>query len=193
MAFRIEDIRGALKLGGARPTLFQVKLTLPSIVPNGLDISRDASFMIQASAIPGSTISAIEVPYFGRKIRVAGDRTFQPWSVSILNDEDFKIRQGLETWHNKINSLEGNVNTTGSSAPNNYKTDAYVYQYAKSGGASGTTPAIIRTYKFVGLFPTEISPIDLDWNRTDEIETFQVQFAYDYYVVEGPTAGGTIK
>lgn len=185
MAFRIEDIRSHLRLGGARPTLFQVRLTFPNqIIPNSNEITQEAAFMVQASAIPGSTISAIEVPYFGRKIRVAGDRTFQPWSVSVINDEDFKIRQALETWHNKINSLSGNVNTTGSSAPGNYKTTAEVMQFSKTGGRE------IRTYKFYGLFPTEISPIDLDWGRTDEIETFQVQFAYDYYEVVGST--GTV-
>lgn len=178
MAFSITDIRAHLKFGGARPTLFQVYLTFPPSVTNGSDAGREASFMIEATAIPGSTIRPIEVPYFGRKIKVAGDRTFDPWSVSVINDEDFKVRQGLELWHNKINSLQGNLNTTGSAAPNNYKRTAEVIQYSKTGEE-------IRRYKFFGLFPTEISPIDLAWNRVDEIETFQVQFAYDWYEVVG--------
>ena len=185
MAFKIEDIRGHLRLGGARPTLFQVRLTFPTqIIPNSNEITTEMAFMVQATAIPASTISAIEVPYFGRKIRVAGDRTFQPWSVSVLNDEDFKIRQALEIWHNKINKLSDNINDTGSTAPGNYKTTAEVVQFSKVGQE-------LRTYKFSGIFPTEISPIDLDYGRTDEIETFQVQFAYDYYEVVGNT--GTVK
>jgi hypothetical protein len=139
--------------------------------------------MIQASSIPGSSIAPIEVPYFGRKVRVAGDRTFEPWSVQVMNDEDFKVRHALETWHNRINSLSGNLNTTTSSSPTNYKSQASVKQYSKAGGAP------IRIYTFYGLFPTEITPIDVNWNDTDTIETFQVTWVYDYYEVVGGNTG----
>lgn len=180
MAYSINDIRANLRLGGARPTLFRVQLTSPSAI--GGDLST-AEFMIQASSLPGSSIGQIEVPYFGRKIRVAGDRTFEPWSVQVLNDEDFKVRHALETWHNRINSLSENVNTTGSSSPTNYKSQADIQQFSKAGGAP------IRTYRFYGLFPTEITPIDMNWNDTDTIETFQATFAYDYYEVVGGNTG----
>ena len=183
MAFNIQEIRSRLALGGARPTLFQVLLDAPA----GFDreLATIAPFMIQASSLPGSTIAPIEVPYFGRKIRVAGDRTFEPWSVQVMNDEDFKVRHALETWHNKINSLSGNLNTTGSSAPNNYKSQADIRQYSKDG-------TVIRTYRFYGLFPTEISPIDVNWNDTDAIETFQATFVYDWYEVVSPGNTGTV-
>jgi hypothetical protein len=185
MAFSITDIRANLKLGGARPTLFEVLLDAPA----GFDreLTNAGRFMIQASSLPGSTISPIEVPYFGRKIRVAGDRTFEPWSVQVLNDEDFKVRHSLESWHNRINSLAGNLNSTGTSAPANYKAQAEIRQYSKAGG----TP--IRTYKYFGLFPTEISPIDVNWNDTDTIETFQATFVYDYYEVVNPGNTGTLS
>ena len=179
MAYSINDIRANLRLGGARPTLFQVELTSPF----DPELNQIAPFMIQASSMPGSSIAPIEVPYFGRKVRVAGDRTFEPWSVQVMNDEDFKVRHAIETWHNRINSLSGNLNTTGSSSPTNYKSQAKVKQYSKAGGAP------IREYEFYGLFPTEISPIDVNWNDTDTIETFQVTWVYDYYEVVGGSTG----
>jgi len=181
MAYSINDIRANLRLGGARPTLFQVELTSPF----DPELNQIAPFMIQASSLPGSAIAPIEVPYFGRKIKVAGDRTFEPWSVQVMNDEDFKVRQSLELWHNQINSLSGNLNNTGSAAPTNYKSQALIKQYSKAGGAP------IRVYEFYGLFPTEISPIDVNWNDTDTIEVFQATFTYDWYeVVNGNT--GTV-
>jgi hypothetical protein len=179
MAFSINDIKSNLRLGGARPTLFQVEITSPF----DRDLNQIAPFMIQASSLPGSSIGQIEVPYFGRKIKVAGDRTFEPWSVQVMNDEDFKVRHALETWHNRINSLSGNLNTTGSSSPTRYKSQASVKQYSKA----SATP--IRTYTFYGLFPTEISPIALGWNDTDTIETFDVSWAYDHYEVVGGNTG----
>jgi hypothetical protein len=179
MAYSINDIRANLRLGGARPTLFRVLLDSP--FTNALGAI--APFMIQASSLPGSSIAPIEVPYFGRKIRVAGDRTFEPWSVQVMNDEDFKVRHAIESWHNRINSLSGNLNTTGSSSPTNYKSQADVQQFSKAGGPP------IRTYRFYGLFPTEVSAIDVNWNDTDTIETFQVTFAYDWYEVVGGNTG----
>jgi hypothetical protein len=178
MAFSVNEIKSKLKFGGARPTLFQVTISSPfdSI------LGQIAPFFIQASTLPGSSIAPIEVPYFGRKIRVAGDRTFEPWSVTVMNDEDFAVRHSLETWHNKINSLVGNLNSTG--APSQYKVQAEIQQFSKIGGNA------IRTYKFSGMFPTEISAIDVNWADTDAIEMFQVTFMYDYYEVLGPT--GTV-
>jgi len=183
MAFSITDIKANLKFGGARPTLFRVELNNP--FDTGL--TEASAYMVQASSIPGSSISSISVPYFGRKAHVAGDRTFEPWSVMVMNDEDFKIRHSLETWHHRINKLQGNINDTGSSEPSRYKAEASVYQYSKVGG----TP--IRTYRFVGMFPTEISPIEVNWNETDTIEMFQVTFMYDYYEVVGPSNTGTVQ
>ena len=176
MAFRISDIRGALTGGGARPTLFQVELTSRF----DSDLVQLTPFLVQSTQLPSSTINPIDVPYFGRKIRVAGDRTFDAWTVTVLNDEDFKIRHYLERWHNFINGLSSNLNTTGSSAPENYKSQATIKQYGKS---NATQP--IREYSIYGLFPTEISTIDLDWNATDTIETFSITFVYDWFDISG--------
>jgi len=182
MSFTVNDFRSNLKLGGARPTLFQVTLNSPF----SPELAGIAAFMIQATSMPGSNITPIEVGYWGRKIKVAGDRTFDPWSVQVMNDEDFKVRHALETWHNKINSLSGNINTTGGSEPSKYKVQAHVSQYSKSGG-------IIRTYTFYGLFPTQISPIELSWDSTNQIETFTVNFDYDWFEVTSPGNTGTLS
>jgi hypothetical protein len=178
MSFEISKIKGALKQGGARPTLFQVVLTRRV----NSELAATSPFLIQAASLPGSTISPIEVSYWGRKIKVAGDRAFDNWQVTVMNDEDFKIRHILETWHNSINSLAGNLQAT-SSSPEIYKEDAFVHQYSKSGKPTEK----IRTYSFVGLFPIAIGPIELSWEDNNRIETFQVEFAYDYYTISaGP-------
>ena len=182
MSFNISKFQGALKFGGARPTHFRVDLATPF----DRDLNNISSFLIQATSLPPSNIGPVEVPYMGRKIRVAGDRTFDPWSVTVINDEDFKIRQAMERWHNQINSLSLNTNLTGSSAPANYKYQARVMQYSK---ASESFDSPIRTYEFYGLFPLEISSIDLDWNATDDIERFTVTFSYDWYQVVGGNTG----
>ena len=183
MAFRINDMITNLTGGGARPTLFQVELTSPF----DNDLNTIAPFMVQSTAIPASTVSAIEVPYFGRKIKVAGDRTFDTWNINVMNDENFKVRHYMERWHNAVNNLSQNYNTTGSPAPSNYKSTAFVKQYGKS-----NPDRPIRVYKFYNIFPTDISTIDLDWIATDTIETFSVTFAYDWYeIVSGNT--GTVQ
>ena len=179
MAFTISEITSQLRYGGARPTLFRVDIDSPF----DRELARIAPFHIEASSLPGSTVNPIEVPYFGRRIRVAGDRTFDPWTVTVRNDEDFRVRHALESWHNRINSLQGNLNTTGSAETSNYKTQADIHQFSKIGGSP------IRTIRFYGMFPTEISPIDVNWGDTDSIEMFQVTFSYDWYEVVGGTTG----
>lgn len=178
MAFNINDIRAGLRLGGARPTLFQVQITNPI---NGAS-DRIAPFLIRSTSLPASTINSIEIPYFGRKIKVAGDRTFDTWSVTVMNDEDFAIRQTMEEWHNSINALQTNLNLSPDNSPSNYKSTAIVTQFSKTGEA-------LRVYKFNGIFPVEIAPIELDWETTDAIETFGVTFAYDWHEVEGGVTG----
>jgi hypothetical protein len=178
MAFNINEMRAGLALGGARPTLFRVELTNP--VNNVSDAI--APFLIRATTLPSSTINPIEIPYFGRKIKIAGDRTFDTWAVTVMNDEDFRIRHTMEQWHNQINSLQTNLNLNADSSPSNYKSTALVTQYGKSGDE-------LRRYKFNGIFPTEISTIDLDWDSTDQIENFSVTFAYDWFEIDGGNTG----
>lgn len=182
MAFSINQFtQSALNKGGARPTLFEVQLNSP--LDFGLNLL--SKFHVHTAALPASNIQPFEIPYMGRKIKLAGDRTFDSWTVGVYNDEDFGIRKILEKWHSAVNGLETNLNSFGTAAPSNYKKTATVTQFSKHGEA-------LRSYEFVGMFPVEIQQIDLDWAATDSIESFQVQFVYDYYnIIEGGAKGST--
>lgn len=175
MAFNINDIRSQLTYGGAKASLFQVQITNPVNGAGDLKVP----FMVQAAQLPESTLGTIEVPYFGRKVKIAGDRTFAEWTVTIINDEDFAIRNAMEQWMAAINSHQGNIRQGG---PSTYKSQAQIIQYSKSGEA-------IREYTFNGLFPTTVAPIAMDWNTTDDIERFDVTFQYDWWEVTGGTTG----
>ena len=178
MAFNIQEIRSQLVLGGARASLFQVQIANPA---NGAgDIK--VPFMVKAAQIPASTIQHIEVPYFGRKIKIAGDRTFAEWTVTVINDEDFLIRNAMEQWMNSINSHAGNIREFGSASPLLYKSNAQITQFSKTG-------VPIREYTFNGMFPTEVSTIEMAWETTDAIEEFTVTFQYDFWEVTGGITG----
>lgn len=178
MAFNIQEIRSQLVLGGARASLFQVQIANPA---NGAgDIK--VPFMVKAAQLPASTLGMIEVPYFGRKIKIAGDRTFAEWTVTVINDEDFLIRNAMEQWMNSINSHAGNIREFGSASPLLYKSNAQITQFSKTG-------VPIREYTFNGMFPTEVSTIEMAWETTDAIEEFTVTFQYDFWEVTGGITG----
>lgn len=184
MAFNVQNFRSnGLRLGGARPSLFQVEMTFPSGVGQPSAAGR-VQYLVRAAQLPAATIDPVEVPYFGRKIKLAGDRTFADWTVTVMNDEDFQLRSTFENWSNKMNSIIGNV---GSLPPgddsNGYKTTATVYQFGRTAGSAASTGEneVIRAYKFVGIFPTTIDAIALDWDNTNAIETFDVTFSYDWW------------
>jgi hypothetical protein len=180
MAFNIQEIRSQLALGGARNSLFQVQIANPA---NGAgDIK--VPFMVKAAQIPASTLGMIEVPYFGRKIKIAGDRTFAEWTVTVINDEDFLIRNAMEQWMNSINSHAGNIREFGSASPLLYKSNAQITQFSKTG-------VPIREYTFNGMFPTEVSAIEMAWETTDAIEEFTVTFQYDFWEVSGGVTGNS--
>lgn len=174
--FDINSFSSKLIGGGARPTLFSVDLGTKF----NTSLNAISAFLVEATSMPGSNIAPIQLPYMGRKMNVAGDRTFDTWQVRVINDEDFKIRHAMEDWMNRINSLEGNLMNTGNQTadPATYKHDASVKQYGKS-----SSDKVLREYKYFNMFPIAISPIELDWNATDEVERFTVDFAYDYYTV----------
>src|SRR6056300_995202 len=145
MAFNVNELRSQLTLGGAKASLFQVQILNPVNAIADLKLP----FMVRASSIPSSSLSEVEVPYFGRRVKLAGDRSFAPWSVTIINDEDFLIRNAMEAWSNAINTHQGNLRSFGTASPSQYKSQAQITQFSKTG-------APIRVYNFNGLFPTEI-------------------------------------
>jgi len=180
MAFNVAEFRANMVGDGARPNLFQVSLTFPALVTNGVAASQKATFMAKAAQLPGSTVGMVTVPYFGRELKFAGNRTFPDWTITIINDEDFTIRNTMESWLNAINSHAGNVRDGAATNPSSYSVDAEVIQYGKAGNE-------LKRYKFVGMFPQDVAPIDLDWGSNDTIEEFAVTFAYQYWEAETTT------
>ena len=188
----ISEFKTKLSGGGSRPNLFEVKIpNFPSGLPAdtwGPDEARDFSFLCKASQLPGSTVPAISIPFRGRVLKVAGDRTFDDWTITVLNDENFKIRTAFEKWTNGLSKLDDG---TGITNPSSYMADAEVRQLGRSkarGDATnnegkGNQNVVLRTYKFFDIFPTEIGAIDLSYDTTDTIEEFTVTFAVQYYAV----------
>jgi hypothetical protein len=174
MSFNVSEFRANMIGDGARPNLFSVTLTFPTIANNGSAAGQKATFMVKSAQLPGSTIAAVPMYYFGRELKFAGNRTFADWTPQIINDEDFLIRNSLESWMNAINSHTQNLRNQNAQNATAYTTDAIVTQYAKTG-------EVLKTYKFVGMFPTDIAPIDLSWDANDQIEEYGVTFAYQWW------------
>ena len=176
----IADFKAQMIGGGARPNQFRVELTFPSYVTLGVVAGQRAQFLCKAAQLPGSTIENIPVLYRGRPVNFAGERTFQPWTISIYNDTTFGIRNSLEQWQSGIQ----NYNTTdGRTSPTSYQVDLNVHQLDRNG-------AIIKSYKFVDAFPTNISAIGLDYEQQNAIEQFDVEFTYNFFTsTTGATSG----
>jgi hypothetical protein len=180
MAINIDQFKYNFQDGGARPNLFRVNFAGNVMVGQA---AQEMLFTVRAASLPASTLGVIEVPYQGRKIPVAGDRTYGEWTVTVLNKETFNVRAALEDWSYKINHFEANVRDLAAYDLSQYKTDAMVEHLDKSG-------LVIASYKFVGMFPTEVSAIELAWDTTDSIEEFTTNFRYDYFV---PVTRGEIS
>lgn len=178
MAFNINELRSQLVFGGAKASLFQVQIFNPATTIADLK----TPFMVKASSLPASTLGMVEVPYFGRKVKIAGDRTFEDWNVTVINDEDFLIRNAMEQWSASINSHQGNITSFGSASPLQYKSTALITQFSKTG-------APVREYTINGLYPISVAAIEMAWQTVDEIEEFQVTFAYDWWSVTGGITG----
>lgn len=178
MAFNVAEMRSQLTGGGARPTLFSVQITNP--IDGVADFK--VPFMVKTAQLPASNMNPIEVPYFGRKIKIAGDRTFEEWTVTVINDEDFAIRNAMERWMNAINSHIGNLRDAAVLSPEAYKTQAQITQFSKTG-------APLRVYNFNGLFPSNLSAIETSWETNDTVEEFTITFQYDWWDVSGGVTG----
>jgi len=172
----ISNFKSALIGGGARPNLFEVELTT---LPAGIEWPADNfRYMCKASQLPASVIANIDIPFRGRIFKVAGDRTIEPWSITIINDEDFRIRKAMEEWVDLIAKLENNLGATDPSA---YMVNAKVFQLGRGSTPSsknnaGDRNAVLREYEFIDIFPTNVSSIDLSYDSSDTIEEFVVDF-----------------
>ena len=187
----ISEFKTKLSGGGARPNLFEVVIpSFPAGIGDawGQEEQRDFKFLCKAAQLPGSTVPAISVPFRGRILKVAGDRTFDDWTITVINDESFNLRTAFEKWMNGISKLDDG---TGIVNPNSYMTDAMVRQLGRSNTAgsldnnsgAGQQNVVLRTYNFFDIFPTEVSAIDLSYDTSDTIEEFTVTFAVQYYAI----------
>ena len=182
---KITDFKSKLTGGGARPNLFEVVLAFPTLVSpvNENEVLQKSRFLVKAAALPASTIAPVEIPFRGRILKVAGDRTFETWTITIINDTDFMIRSAMEKWMNTINKLE---DATGVTNPVDYQSDALVHQLDRDGST-------LRSYKFKSIFPTNISTIDLSYETTDTVEEFTVEMQVLYWEAfkgSSPSANG---
>jgi hypothetical protein len=164
----VDDFKSKIRGGGARPNLFKVTLNFPGYAGGDVEL---ASFMCKTGQLPASTIAPITVPFRGRQLQMAGDRTFEPWSVTIINDTDFNVRDAMERW---MNGMAAHTQNTGLTSVTEYEADMIVEQLNKAGDT-------IKTYNFVGAFPTNVSAIELAYDANDTIEEFTVEFQIQYW------------
>jgi hypothetical protein len=167
----IADFKSQMIGGGARPNQFRAELTFPAFVTLGAVAGQRAQFLCKAAQLPASTIETIPVLFKGRPVNFAGERTFQPWNVTIYNDTTFGIRNALEQWQSGIQNYD---TTNGRVNPSDYQVDLSIHQLDRNG-------AIIKTYKFVDAFPTMIGAIGLDYEQQNAIEQFDVEFTYNFF------------
>ena len=173
MAFSVNEFRSQMAGDGARPNLFEVSMPFP-IFSSPANAQSKLTFMCKTAQLPGSTIGTVPVQYFGRELKFAGNRQFTDWTVTVINDEDFVIRNAFERWMNAINGHATNIRNLAALLVGSYSVDATVTQFGKKGDN-------IKNYRFVGCFPTDITPIDLDWGSNDTIEEFSVTLAYQWW------------
>ena len=173
---------------GVKPNMFMVDVNFPGTLGKNADDLETTNIMCKSAALPGSNLGVIEVPFRGRTVKIAGDRTFDTWTVTFFNDKDFKLRAFFEEWANKINSHE--ANTSELFVPNSstgYTADLKVKQLEKD---DTTTGSILRQYTLFYCFPTNVSQIDLAYDSNDQIEEFTVEWQYSYFKAEGGARAG---
>tara|TARA_R100000329_G_scaffold131368_1_gene110594 strand:+ start:1240 stop:1887 length:648 start_codon:yes stop_codon:yes gene_type:complete len=194
----------------ARPNLFQVELFFPEggTIKSGADsginstVAENSSkstvggdtpgggnaqmstMLVKAANLPASTVGVVDVPYRGRVLKIAGDRTFEPWTVTVLNDEGFALRAKFEAWSSRIQDMQENLQHFDDIQ--DYQKDAFVRQYDRQGN-------ITRSYKFASIWPSNISAIDLAWDSNDTPEEYTVEFQVQYWEVVSKENAGNAK
>jgi hypothetical protein len=164
----VDDFKSKLIGGGARPNLFKATITYPGYAAGDVELS---SFMCKGAQLPGSVIAQLDVPFRGRQLKIAGDRTFENWTITVLNDTGMEVRNAMERWMNGINE---HVNNVGISNPTDYQADMIIEQLDKAGNST-------KSYTIRGAYPVNISAIDVSYDTNDAIEEFTVELAYQYW------------
>ena len=196
----LDAFKGRMIGGGARPNLFECELFFPAdAIPENTssdELEDKSRFLVKAAQLPASNITPIQIPFRGRNLKIAGDRTFDPWTVTVINDVDFTIRTAFERWMNLINKHEDNSGLTNS---NDYQRDVFVRQLGRSslGGPTPTSASqvpVLKQYRFYSVFPTNVSDIPLSYDSSDSIEEFTVEMQVQWWDAldpEGKTQLGT--
>jgi len=195
----ISDFKSKLVGGGARPNLFEVQVTFPEGISLGIQNDGNTAFdsdnfrfLCKAAALPASNVAPIDVPFRGRILKVAGDRTFDTWTVTVINDENFTHRKSFEAWMQNVAQY---ADHSGLTDPSAYMGQATVFQLGRSASttqtqaSTGASARILAQYKFVDIFPTNVAAIDLSYDTSDTIEEFTVEFQVQYYYPEAAGAG----
>ena len=173
MAFRVDEFVSKLPGGGARGNLFDVQIDPPAAL--GLASTADVRFLVQASTVPGATIGVTELNYFGRAVKLAGNKTFDDWTTTIMNDEDFHVRRIMEQWQESILGNSSNTRRVGVVTSRLYQGTGTVTQYSKSGAA-------IREYKIANIWPNTLAELTVDWSENDTVQTYDVTWSYSHWV-----------
>ena len=181
MAFNIADFQSALAEQGARPNLFEMTLTVPSVTGTSKVVNTNFTKLCKTAQLPGSTIGVVEVQYFGRPVKMPGNRTFENLTTTIINDEAFELRHSMEAWMAFLNEHESNTTSVSGGTALNYTGTLSVQQYNRDGSTTSGT-----TYVFNKCWPVNVAPIDLDWGTNDTIEEFTVEWAYDWWSSSAP-------
>jgi len=179
MAFNVDSFKSGLTRGGARPNLFEVQMEFPALT--GTAPERKMTFTCKAASLPESTIGMIDIPYFGRTAKFAGNRTYGDWTTTVFNDEDFAVHDAIRSWIELMNGPSSNIRLAGSTRQ--YQVDAEVSQFGMNGDR-------LKTFRFHNIWPATLAAIDLDWGTNDQIEELTVTWQYDYWVAGLDTAGG---
>ncbi len=172
----INEFKSRLRGGGARANQFKVTLPFPGYAAVGGETS-DLAFLCSATALPGQTVGQVAIPFRGRVLNIAGDRTFEPWTITVLNDTDFKLYRAFERWMNGINNMTDNE---GIANPADYQVDGFVDQLDRNGNT-------LKSYTYRGLYPEALANIPLSYGTNDAIETFDVTFRYQYFETDTTT------
>jgi len=186
----ISEFKSQLKGGGARPNLFEVTIPqFPSAVGGNYwntEAQKDFSFFCEATSMPASTVNPIDIPFRGRVLKVAGDRTIDLWSVTVINDENFRVRTAFEAWANAISKLN---DATGVTNPTSYMANTAEVKQLGRGSTleadknTGGKQVVLRTYKVYDIWPSSVGPIDLSYSDNNNIERFTVDFQMQYFEI----------
>ena len=194
MALRgtIDDFKASVVNDFARPNLFQVDLNFPATLGISSDLSTFGNFTVRAANLPASQIGVVEVPFRGRVLKIAGDRTFEPWTITVMNDSKFSMRNAFELWANSIQAANENFTAAGTlgdaTDSTGYFADMLVHQLSRDIKSDSENPKILKSYKFYNVFPSNVSAIDLDFGNNDAIEEFTVELQVQYWAPQSTAA-----